>query len=461
MDLSSFPLEYEPRRRLPLAFPAVLCALLLYLWVLGSGLYGLSPRGGPLVVLGALCAALTLLDLRIGLGLLIFAVGISPEFKLGGISNLRLEDFLFPVLFLGWLFQALARNERFAPTNLKVPIMLTVLLSLVSSLQNSVYSQLDLLSGTLRMVKSLEYFLIFAVTLNVLRRKEDLRVFAYLMPVAASFVGIYGIWQSFLSDGRVTGPLGETSNVLGGYLVLHLCLAIGLLSSGTPHRPALLFAVAILLVPLLQTMSRTSCIALFAGLVAMFAARRNRWTAAVLVASLLLVFASTVISDRYHTIFDVFHGDAPQSLVMRLKGWMVFLEYLPQKPLLGQGIGNKTLGAFDNEYVRQSFELGVLGLLVFAWMQVRILKKSYCLARRCPDPTLRGFAFGVYGATVAFLVHALAATTFSTIRTAEPFFFAVGVLYAIGLYFDGSSGLEEELPSELPGGTERGLPFHW
>jgi hypothetical protein len=46
---------------------------------------------------------------------------------------------------------------------------------------------------------------------------------------------------------------------------------------------------------------------------------------------------------------------------------------------------------------------------------------------------------------VSLLVHALAATTFTTIRTTEPFFVATGILYAIVVLLP-----KEETSEEMP-----------
>ena len=61
----------------------------------------------------------------------------------------------------------------------------------------------------------------------------------------------------------------------------------------------------------------------------------------------------------------------------------------------------------------------------------RALRTSLRLHRsNDPDPILSGLALGYFGGCAALLMHSVAATTFTTIRTTEPFFFATGILYA-------------------------------
>ncbi len=425
-----------------------------YVWIITSGLYN-SPLGRiPLVAVGVLAGVLSILDLRIGLGLLIFAIGVSPEFQIQGVSNLRLEDFLFPVILLSWLIRFTVRNERFTRTDLKVPILLTVFISVVSSILNSAYSQADISLCLFRLAKSAEYFLIFTITLNTVRRQEDLRRFIYLMLAVGALVGLYGMFQTFHAHSRVTGPSGETANILGGYFVFHICLALGLLSSSRRHRPWLLLGLAMMVLPLLNTFARTSYVALFGGIVAMFVLRRSIWIGVLALVCLVSVTLSADVSERVITILNIFQGEIPSSLESRVEGWKLMLGYLTEAPILGHGVGTLALGAFDNESVRQMFELGFVGLLLFFWMLWRILKTSLSLCRIPGEPAFQGFAYGCFGATVALLVHSLGATTFTTIRTAESFFFALGILYAIASRTAPAREIEEEiyedLPSELP-----------
>ena len=454
METPAIPQELAPARpRLPLAPFAAICACIAYAWILSAGFYNSSMGRFPLAAVGAAAALLTILDTRMGLGLLIFAIGISPEYQLEGITNLRLEDFLFPIVLLSWLARFVVRNDRFVPTDLKLPIILTLFVSMISSFINSFYSQADLSVCLFRLAKSLEYFLIFAVTLNTLRKEADIRRFVYLMVAVGALVGIYGMFQTFQAHIRVTGPLGETANILGGYYVFHICLAIGLLATPQKYRLMILIALGIMVLSLLNTFARTSYVALFGGIAAMFLVRRNAWIGLIAIICTLSVLLSTEVSERVLTILRIFQGEIPSSLESRVVGWMLMLGYFADAPILGHGIGTLSLGAFDNESVRQMFELGLLGLSLFVWMMGLVLRTGFHLSRSSEDPTFRGFAYGCFGGTVALLVHSFGATTFTTIRTAESFFFAMGVLYAIAAKAPSRQDLPElyeELPAELP-----------
>ena len=78
-------------------------------------------------------------------------------------------------------------------------------------------------------------------------------------------MGIFGTYQ-VISKGeahgfRVSGPNGETANILGGYYVFCMAIATGLLFSIKQNRYKILLLIYLgvfMLWPLLQTLSRAS-----------------------------------------------------------------------------------------------------------------------------------------------------------------------------------------------------------
>src|ERR1043165_4552936 len=56
----------------------------------------------------------TFIDLTLGLAILIPCVGLSPEFSLAGVNDVRFEDFVVPALLLSWLSRAMKNREPLA-----------------------------------------------------------------------------------------------------------------------------------------------------------------------------------------------------------------------------------------------------------------------------------------------------------------------------------------------------------
>lgn len=431
--------DRESRRHpLPLAVLAAICCAVGAWSLSATELLGESGKYFPLLLAGMLLGFIALCELRVGLAVLLLAIGLSPEFTVLGIPNFRYEDAILPVLLVAWLARHILCRERLRPTDLKVPLLIIVFVSMISSLNNHIQSGLDLSVAVLRFGKSIEYYLIFLLVLNTLRSRADVRGFVALMLLASLLVGILGIAQWSVHGGgdgfRVPGPTGETANILGGYYVFHICIALGLLARArSSSRPLLLLYLALMLIPIGLTLSRTSYVALIIGILTIWGVSRSgaiAWP----IAFLLLIgwFIPETVAERFGTIAGVFSGDAPSSWQARVAGWEAFIPAALERPLFGHGVGSRELGEVDSEYVLQLYSLGVVGLGAFLWLISRCLRTAIRIGRlEDRDPTVQGFALGYLGGTVALLAHSIAATTFTTIRTTEPFFFATGILYVI------------------------------
>lgn len=415
---------------------AVVCSLVGIWCIISSNLLGYETQYFPLILSGVMLAFISLFEIRVGLAVLLLTIGLSPEIELYGLKHFRYEDLIFPIVFLVWASKHVQSRRRLTATDLKMPILILLFLSLFSSLNNHLYYGLELRTSLLRFGKGVEYFFIFLVVLNTLKGPRDLRAFITLMIVSSAFVGLHGLVQWGISTEtgvyRLSGPPGETANILGGYYVFHMCIALGLLVRARASSRVFLIAyLGLMMIPFIMTLSRTSYVALFAGILVIWAMSRSSsigWILVIIAVAVLL--SPGYVTERMTSILDTFTGDSPSSWRARMEGWKMFVPLALQSPLLGHGIGSRELGAIDNEYVLQLNDLGVVGLLAFLWLIARCLRTSFRLHKlEESDRLLSGFAIGYLGGLAALLVHSIGATTFTTIRTTEPFFFATGLLY--------------------------------
>ena len=429
--------EYHPERGSPNTTPivilSVLCSLIAVWSIFSGGFGGDHIQRVPLILSALLLGFIALFEIRVGLAVLLLAIGLSPELELFGVDNFRYEDIVFPVIFLVWITKHGLTRRPFAETDLRLPILIILFLSLVSTLNNKIYGDIDLQSAVFRFGKSVVYYFIFLIVLNALRGLRDMKAFAALMLISSAFVGLYGLTQAsvFQNAARVTGPPGETANVLGGYFVFHMCLATGLLTRAKGGTRLLLIGYLILMfIPFAQTLSRTSYVAFVSGFAAVWFLSKGRTLGPVMALIFLAALLSpAAVEERLVSIFGIFEGNAPSSWEARVAGWKLLLAYAINAPLLGRGVGDLPLGAVDNEYMLQLHELGVLGLFAFLWLITRTLKTSFRLHKTGQDRMATGFCLGYFAGCIALLVHSIGATTFTTIRTTEPFFFATGLLY--------------------------------
>ncbi|HEV3028887.1 MAG TPA: O-antigen ligase family protein [Planctomycetota bacterium] len=394
----------------------------------------------PAAAIGLPIYLIVLVDPILGLAILIACIGLSPEFTIAGVQNLRMEDFLLPGLLLGWLLRAGKERIPFAPTRIWAPVAATVAAMIFSTVTGGT-SRVGPSMTFLIMGKYAEYLVIYLLVINTVKTEAEIRalaIFAILVALGSSALSISGTVTSSADsiEGRVRGPIGETSNIYGGYLGLHLLLALGLfLHARTPlTRFSGGAAVVLLGISLLFTYSRTSYVAI-GGSMLLFGLVKHRRLLIILfiLAMITPVLAPGSVMDRIATVGGVASGPTPGSWSARLDAWEWATNRMSAiDRILGKGIGSVRFGEVDSEYVRIFSDMGVIGVLLFLWLLIRLgrlANKTYDLLEENTFP--RGYVAGYMMAFVAMIIHSIAATTFSAIRTEEAFMILTGLMTVI------------------------------
>src|SRR5207249_9650185 len=88
----------------------------------------------PLAVITLLAAVVVVtLDLRYGLALFIITAALSPKLP-GFYNNLRVEDFVFALVFIGWAGRSLTRGFRIVRSPLLLPFLLLTAFGVCSTI---------------------------------------------------------------------------------------------------------------------------------------------------------------------------------------------------------------------------------------------------------------------------------------------------------------------------------------
>jgi len=185
--------------------------------------------------------------------------------------------------------------------------------------------------------------------------------------------------------------------------------------------------------PIMFTRSRSTYVGFCVGLLALTVLTRNP----VLIMSLIVapivaisVFPQVVIS-RFMSIFIALtDASLTPSWQARLEAWQQFIPHAIQYPFLGRGLFFVPLGFIDNEYVLRAVQTGFIGLLAFLWLFYRFGRTAFDLYWNSNNSLDRKLGLGYLTALISLAVHALAATSFTTIRTAEPLYFFSGLVIA-------------------------------
>jgi hypothetical protein len=429
----------KPPSPLPaIVVTCIMMGVLAYLMISVAGHTGPAAFIQFGAALATLAYLLTFINIRLGLGILILCVGLSPEVSVAGFDNLRFEDFLVPALLAAWLLRSLRTREEFQPNPIKRPIVVYLTLMLISALLGINADSVKPLTTTLILGKNTIYFLIYLIFLNNVRTYHEFKafvIFALLTGAAASFISFGAISSMPEGARRVHGPLGETANIFGGYLVMHICVLIGLFLFSPTARGRLFTAIAAGFISyiMLFTYSRTSYVALSASLLCFGALAHRRLIILVLVLAVLfpLVAPDTVI-QRAVSILGIFTGPGPESYEARVWSWEDNVDRLFSRPVFGSGPGSIAFGDIDNEYVRVALDLGLLGVMGLLWILLSLLYFAVKLFLRLEGPGfLKGYAAGYVMAIGAILVHACGSTSFSAIRTMEAFMILTALMVAL------------------------------
>lgn len=395
----------------------------------------------PAAAMGFLVYLIVLVDSLLGLAILIACIGFSPEFSVGGIRNFRLEDLVVPALLGAWFIRAGKERVPLARAHIWVPAVLSMLCMIISTVIGSFVGTSRLMMAFLIMGKYTEYLMIYLLVVNSVKTDREMKalaIFSILVALTSSHLSLSATYTESANtvEGRVRGPLGETSNIYGAYLALHFLLALGLyLHANTSSGRFVAGAAVVLLgISILFTYSRTTYVAIAGAILVFGLLKHRRLLLILLIMALILPFtAPTSVMERMATVAGVASGPSPGSWTARLGAWewaynrMALTDFL-----LGQGIGSVRFGDVDSEYVRVLADTGLAGLALFGWILVRLGRLANRTYDRLPSRTFeRGYLAGYLMAFMAITIHGVAATTFSAIRTEETFMVLSGLMTVI------------------------------
>lgn len=298
---------------------------------------------------------------------------------------------------------------------------------------------------------------------------------ACLSALLATGFAVSSLWVTVreTSDYRPTGPFGNT-NLYASYLCLNVFLVLGarevreeLLLAGR-RLPALLRWAAplfgpvmlpLLLLGILATASRGAMVGCVAGLVFSGSLQLRRMgprRLATLVGG-LAVLAMTgawyvrqgpLVLRRLETTAE---GSGP-NIENRLELWNAGREAFTSHPVLGVGYGQLRnyveLATGNNKPVHQTFismgaELGVVGLLVFLWLLVAVLRDTMP-ARSLRNPE-------VVRACRGFVIAIITQGLFTNVQHSRALWMIIGVIAVQAAAGRASSVSEDRAPIRARG----------
>ncbi|HBE88616.1 MAG TPA: hypothetical protein DDW67_05685 [Elusimicrobia bacterium] len=422
------------------------------------------------VVIGAFAVGISVFAFfspKLSLFLVIFSMLLSPEIGLGQLMParhivIRYDDILMIVIFISWFARtAMDKGAAFiVDTPVHKPILLYTVLCVVSTGLGVLRGDVDAKISFFYVLKYVQYFLLYFMTVNIVKGKEEVRRYLRAGALVALLVTIYAYYYYFSSTGnaRATAPfeapVGNPEEAepasLGGYYLLVIGILLGFVSQAPLKVSFLAMAgLAAVLPAFLVTYSRASYMGLAAMLPAflMISARRRLFIFTVLLAAVLGAMLIPGISERVaDRISTTFVGDLAtrkvellgvsvnleESAYLRYNSLRrVLTERLPKHPFLGWGVTGIGLG--DNQYALVLGELGIIGFFVFCWMLYRVFYAARAVYMAYEEFWIKAVAAGLMTSLIGLLFQGLGVNTFIVVRVMEPFWFLTALLMKLHL----------------------------
>ncbi len=372
------------------------------------------------------------------------------------------------LLFL-WLFKsALRRQCSLSASPFIFPLCCFILWSLVS-----LFYTVNKYEGLLPLMHWTVSGLVFFVVLNNVKKKDIPRLLTAIF-LAGCCVALLGIIQHLVGFSwipQVMAPAATfgNKNMAVHFIVLSLPLGVTFLLLSRNRLLIWLLSVfsSLMVLYLLYTGARAGWLAviveifLFAGLLvrdcSLFDDGRywRRTKGAAVVVSLLVVLLMVNLNPAGGITARVTGGYA--SIEARLAIWANTMEMIREHPLTGVGLGNhkifyplyqrkiikdrqfsdsRQLQRVHNDYLQVFAELGLIGILILAWLGIVLLLVIRRLTASAAQPrAARCWTMGIAVAIGGLLVNA--AFSFPFQRAVPPFVMLLllgilGVLYGAG-----------------------------
>ena len=436
------------------AFKAYDAAILSAFAVLMAlGLTFSTPTISFQVICGCIVLLIAFFSVQASLYLLIFAMLLSPELAVGKMDGrgvggreltIRFDDILLIIIGLSWLVKTIVYKELalIRETPMNRPILYYMLACVVATGIGILSGRIRWVTGTFFILKYFEYYFIFFMVVNHVRTRSQVVQLVGALFVTAFLISLYAIYQ-IPSGARATAPFeGESGepNTLGGYLVFMGAIAVGLILyvESMAVRVVLIGMVGLMSLALMATLSRSSYLAAVVLGLSVFAAKwRNPRVVVVLliVGMLVPVFAPANVTQRVsETFFGRQYGGEIKvggvaldlSTTDRLRSWAYIVRDWTVHPVFGYGVTGYAWA--DAQFVKIIGETGLVGLVTFLFILVRLwlMARESFLSER--DPFCKGLAQGFLLGMLAMLAHSVGANTFILIRIMEPFWLCAGLV---------------------------------
>ncbi|UCC38739.1 MAG: O-antigen ligase family protein [Candidatus Aminicenantes bacterium] len=432
----------------PRIFALIIVSLILVISLFaGQIISGYSYKIPLALILGAMIFLTILVNTDAGLAILIFSMLLSPEIVAGQVPGrdivIRFDDLLLAVIIFTWVAKTAINKglALFVKTPLNKAIGFYILICVIATLRGAYLGYVGPAKGFFYIVRYIEYFLLYMLVANHIHSRKQIKFFITAFFITCTIVCTYGILQ-IPSGLRVSAPFeGEEGepNTFGGYLLIILCIAVGILLQNISRRLniTLLGLCVLISFPFLFTLSRASYFAIIFSFLTFIILSKRRVVlisgAAAIIIIVALLRPEAVFSRVKYTfqqkethlkrIGNIYFDPSSSA---RIRQWDYAFQEWKKDPFLGRGVTGYPF--IDGQYFQILPEVGLMGFLAFLWLLWAVFRNSLSIHNKMDDKLYKGLSLGFITAFVGLVFHALTANTFIIVRIMEPFWFIAGII---------------------------------
>ncbi|MGR3175951.1 MAG: O-antigen ligase family protein [Candidatus Scalindua sp.] len=360
----------------------------------------------------------------LGVVFVIVSIPFEGNIILDSASIYPLEAILAILIFICVVKLVMRRENYFKNTKLVyccIPFILCIMLSATKSIE---------LSLTVKeIVRWLELFLIYYLTINLINDEKKMRIILYSMILTVAIVSTCGIINYYNSVGytslghRASSFFGNP-NPFAGYVNLIIPVLFGMMMASVFLWERIMLGVfaVISIIAWFLSFSKSGCLSLILTMVLVFILTKTRKRVPLFLAILFAIFAITFLfSDiRDNFMYNVRLQPLRSTLEFRTMCYPIGFNMVKDDLILGIGIGNYPLlittftkdvllisNHLHSLYLQIFVETGIMGLSAFVFWLVCIVKPLVGSLKALENSRNYGLFVGLMGGVFVYLFNNL------------------------------------------------------
>lgn len=311
-----------------------------------------------------------------------------------------------------------------------------------------------------------QYMIALVIGFYLLHSLQDAERVIRVLAVVAALIGLHGVYQfvigvevpaSWLDSSETMRTrafsIVQSPNILGSYMVLMAPVAVGLSLVTKGWQRWLWIGMAlVMLAALVFTGSRGAWFA-FAGAVGLFSLFVSRKLFVVLLVCAVLagVFVPQV-NSRLESLFSANYIEK-SSNDGRIARWLNAYDHMRHEPVFGLGlgkyggaVGDRHFGTtyVDSYYFKTLAEVGLIGLGLYLWLMVVLLRNGYNVWIRFKGRREFLLYAGVLAGLLGVILHNGVENIFEVPFMNTYFWLLTGILLSLPYLVDPKEGTSHE-----------------